>query len=88
MLFYAYLHELRGRLKRVVAITRLTPHFTHDLQGVKCVCPYISVLTETILGGDKVSVLTHIYRHKPLRKTEVTICNHQADSPLNMWPDV
>ena len=34
------------------------------------------------LRGDKVSVLTHIYPHKPLRKIKVTTCNHQADSPL------
>ena len=40
------------------------------------------------LGGDKVSMLTHTYPHKPRRKTEVTICNHQADSPLCVWPDV
>ena len=40
------------------------------------------------LRGDKVSMLTHIYPHKPLRKIEVTICNHQADSPLCVWPDV
>ena len=31
---------------------------------------------------DKVSMLTHIYPHKPLGEIEVTICNHQADSPL------
>ena len=29
-----------------------------------------------------------IYPHKPSRKIEVTICNHQADSPLYVWPDV
>ena len=40
------------------------------------------------LGGDKVSMLTHTYPHKPLRKNKVTICNHQADSPLYVWPDV
>ena len=42
------------------------------------------------LGGDKVSrpMLTHTYPHKPLRKIKVTICNHQADSPLYVWPDV
>ena len=34
------------------------------------------------------SVLTHTYPHKPLRKIEVTICSHQADSPLYVWPDV
>ena len=27
-------------------------------------------------------MLTYIYPHKPLRKIEVTICNHKADSPL------
>ena len=32
------------------------------------------------LRGDKVSMLTHIYPHKPLRYTEMTVCNHQADS--------
>ena len=37
------------------------------------------------LGGDYV---THTYPHKPLRKIKVTICNHQADSPLYVWPDV
>ena len=35
-----------------------------------------------ILRGNKVSMLTHTYRHKPLRKIKVTICNHQADIPL------
>ena len=40
------------------------------------------------LWGDKLSMLTHIYPHKPLRKIEVTICNHQADSPLYVWPNV
>ena len=38
--------------------------------------------------GDKVSMLTHTYEHKTLRNIEVTICNHQADSPLYVWPDV
>ena len=38
--------------------------------------------------GDKVSMLTHTYPHKPLKKIEVTICNHQADSPLYVWPNV
>ena len=40
------------------------------------------------LGGDKVSMLTHNYPHKPLRKIEVTICKHQADSPFYVWPVV
>ena len=38
--------------------------------------------------ADEVSVLTHTYPHKPLRKIKVTICNHQADKPLYVWPDV
>ena len=29
-----------------------------------------------------------MYPHKPLSKNEVTICNHQPDSPLYVWPDV
>ena len=40
------------------------------------------------LRGDKVSMLTHTYPHKPLRKIKVTICNHQADDPLYVWPNV
>ena len=31
---------------------------------------------------------THIYPHKPLRKIWVTICKHQADGPLYVWPNV
>ena len=38
--------------------------------------------------GDKVSMLTHTYPHKPLRKIKVTTYNHQADSRLYVWPDV
>ena len=34
------------------------------------------------LGGDTASALIHIYPHKPLRKNEVVICNHQVDSPF------
>ena len=40
------------------------------------------------LRGDKVSILSHTYPHKPLRKIELTICNHQAHSPLYVWPNV
>ena len=39
-------------------------------------------------GMIKVSMLTHTYPHKPLRKIKVTICNHQADSQLDVWTDV
>ena len=34
------------------------------------------------------SMLTHTYPHKPLRRIEVAICNHQVDSPFHMYPDV
>ena len=33
-------------------------------------------------GGDKVCMLTCTHPHKPLRTIKVTVCNHQADSPL------
>ena len=39
-------------------------------------------------GVDEVSMLTHTYPTHTLRKIKVTICNHQADSPLYVWPDV
>ena len=38
--------------------------------------------------SDEVNMLAHIYPHKPLTKNKVTICNHQADRPLYVWPDV
>ena len=40
------------------------------------------------LGDDKMSMLTHTYPHKPLRNIKMTICNHQTDSPLHVWPHV
>ena len=39
-------------------------------------------------GGDKVTMLTHTYSYKPLRKIKVTICNHQVNSPLYVWPGI
>ena len=30
----------------------------------------------------------HPYKHKPLSKIKETICSHQADSPLYVWPDL
>ena len=50
--------------------------------------PYwkIKIRISLTLWGDKVSILTHTYPHKP--KIKVTICNHQADNPLYVWPDV
>ena len=30
-------------------------------------------------------VITHTYPHKPMTKIKVTICNHQAESPLYVW---
>ena len=44
--------------------------------------PYVT------LRGDKVSVLTHIYPHKPLRKIRMILYSHQADRLLYVWPDV
>ena len=35
----------------------------------------------TTLRGDKVSMLTHTYPHKLLRKIKVTVCNYQVDCP-------
>ena len=49
---------------------------------------YAVALFWCTLWGDKVSMLTHTYPHKPLRKIKVTKCNHQADSPLYVRPDV
>ena len=46
---------------------------------------FISIIP---FGGDKVSMLTHTYPHKPLRKIKMTICNHQVDSPLHVWSDL
>ena len=40
------------------------------------------LLCAVTLGGDKASMFTHTYPHKPLGKIKVTICNHQADSSL------
>ena len=38
--------------------------------------------------SDKVSMLTPTYKRKPRRKIKVTVCNHRADSPFYVWPDV
>ena len=38
--------------------------------------------------SNTVSMLTHTYLLKPLRKIKMTVCNHQADSPLYVWSDV
>ena len=48
----------------------------------------IGILQHASPRGDKVSMLTHTSEHKFPRNIEVTICNHQADSPLYVWPDV
>ena len=44
-------------------------------------CSHSFLLLAT-LWGDKVSVLTHTYPHKPLRKIEVAICSDEVDSPF------
>ena len=41
-----------------------------------CVWHYTCSSVFLSLWGDKVSVLTHTYSLKPLRKIKVTICNH------------
>ena len=46
-------------------------------------CPYWDPL-----WVDKVSMLTHIYTHKPWRNIEVTICNITRLTAYFMWPDV
>ena len=38
--------------------------------------------------GDKVSMLTHIYPHKPQRKIEVTICKITRLTSYYVWPNV
>ena len=45
-------------------------------------------LATSLLGGNKVSMLTHTYPHKSLRKIKVTICNHQADNSLYVRPNI
>ena len=47
----------------------------------------IGVLCNCCHGGDKVSMLTHTYPHKP-QKIKVAICSPHIDVPLYMWPDV
>ena len=42
-----------------------------------------SLIKEAIEG-----MLAYTYPHKPPRKITLTICNHQADIQLYVWPDV
>ena len=64
-----------------------------------CLQQLARLSSPTPLGIDKVSMLTHAYLSLPPpppppptptrpRKIEVTICKHQADSLLHVWPDV
>ena len=41
-----------------------------------------------ILAGGKVSMSAHTCAHTNtcIRKIKVAICNHQVDSPFNLWP--
>ena len=43
----------------------------------------ILILPPKLLGSGKVSMLTHTYTHKPLRKIKVTICNLKATADFN-----
>ena len=52
------------------------------------ICGNSRSTSHATLGVDKVSILTHTYPHKLPRKIRVTICNHQADNQLYVWPDV
>ena len=49
-------------------------------------CVYFIALN-LLHRGDKVSMLTHTYPHKPMSKIKVVICNHQADCPFYLQPD-
>ena len=40
------------------------------------------------LGGEKVSMLTHTFSHKPLSKIKLAIYKHQAGSPVYIGPNV
>ena len=74
-------------------------HFANMPEEIKEKCvqavisDIVSVCTDLspqchILGSDRVSMLTHTYPHKLLRKTKVTICNHEVDSLFYLWPGV
>ena len=50
-------------------------HITVNNLFIGCILLYISLCPFLLtLWGDKVSMLTHIYPHKPQRKIAVTIC--------------
>ena len=65
--------------------TRILRGHYHVLYHVQSFSVILCVAT---LEGNKVSILTHTYPHKPLRNIKVTIYNHQADRQLYVWPDV
>ena len=46
------------------------------------------VIFHDTLRGDEVSILTHTYPNKPLRKIKLVICNHQVDNSFHRWPNV
>ena len=48
---------------------------------------YITARTKLSTLPYTVSMWTHTYPHKPLRKIKVTIYNHKSDSSLYVWPD-
>ena len=84
--WFMYWSESVGGLQDYVKRYRL---FTSRAADAGCsILFFFHQIIFRSLRGDKVSMLTHIYPHKPLRKIEVTICNHQADSPLYVWPNV
>ena len=58
------------------------------LKNVRARVQVITLIGQTTSPTVILQMLTHIYSHKPLRKMKMTICNHQADSQLYLWPDV
>ena len=53
-----------------------------------CTIIIIIIIIIIPLQGDKVSMLTHIYPHKPWRNIEVTICKITRLTAHFVWPDV
>ena len=52
------------------------------------VCYSLVFTMFSTLGSGNVSMLTHIYPHKPPWKVKVATSNHENDGPFYFWPDV
>ena len=75
------------RVSKIILFSR-TPHSAPRVS--KIILYSRTPQSSPTLRGDKVStcILTYTHPHKPMRKIKVTICNHQTDIPLDVWPDV